>query len=354
MADTNKCGGIKDQSLKQSCEATYSQCGSASNGSSVSCEEAVSFCASNETWPASFETDKGRFAPKDSGQCFQILNFFRDNGYKLQALPASKAKPPATTPPAPAKPKQAPPKKAPAAAEPAKSETTESTHSTVEKAAATAGDIKSECASSGNPQAQTACEEIVDACAANAAWPLSLETTGGTFKPNDREQCMALASALSSIGYSLGKAESTADKTAPQAPKGADKPSSPNTPGHTTQSQAVDDEKPAHSNGASLVKSFYDINLGLRVTDGEFVTEKRVLHFPGGKGIKLAIEYRIEKLSTGRYLMEYKIHNDGKTVGGEQSIMFSAEDGKINLGFQIKLSDEADYGSIYSASVVEI
>ena len=345
MSDAKKvCSATKDGGLNKQCMAAMQQCADKkAPGNSLSCGDAFGFCVSNTQWPAKISTDSGSFTAKDANSCVQLLNLVIGEGYALKGIAGKKvegsgSKKPAgdhhdttesaqTAPAAPAG-GAAPPAPGGAAETPVPSD-----------------EAASQCQGVGNGDTgiENACHEMVDLCSASSTWPYKLMTTGGCYTTSDKDNCLMLSKLLAGEGYSIGTPE-----TASGASSGSSASSS--TSGSST---STDTESPFPDGKPNFVKSFHDVNLQLNAS-GKTIEEKRVLHFNGGKGIPIKFKYSIDKLSTGRYMMDYTILKGDQPVGGDQSITFEVNGGGINLGFSITLYNENNFGSVKSITVVEL
>jgi hypothetical protein len=212
-----------------------------------------------------------------------------------------------------------------------------------------AGDIYAGCKKAGSPgsEGHGTCVSIVDTCQASSEGPYEIFTDAGVIEPNNQLSCMKVAPALAKMGYKLvDPSSSPKAEDAPETPPAADAKPDVEEPGND---EADDDD-----GATTFVKSFTDINLRLKVTGDSYATAKRILHLEGGKGIPIKLEYKIEQLPTGRYSMDYKVYKGKKQIGDEESITFEASDGKIDLGFKVKLYDPTDFGSVESITIVEL
>jgi hypothetical protein len=190
------------------------------------------------------------------------------------------------------------------------------------------------------------CVSIIDTCQASSEGPYKIPTDAGVVEPGNQFACMKVAPALAKMGYKLvGPSNAPDAKDAPETPPTADvKPDV-----EETESDEADDDS-----DVTFVKSFADINLRLKVAGDTYTTSKHKLHFEGGKGIPIKLEYRIEKLESGAYTMHYTVYKGKNQIGDEESITFEASDGKIDLGFKVKLYDPDDFGSIESITIIEL
>jgi hypothetical protein len=206
-----------------------------------------------------------------------------------------------------------------------------------------AGDVYAGCKKAGaaGSEEHGTCVSIVDTCQASSEGPYEIFTDAGVVEPNNQVSCMKVAPALAKMGYKL------VDPSG--APKADDAPETPPTADAKPDVDEADDES-----AATFVKSFADINLRLKVTGDSYATAKRKLHFEGGKGIPIKLEYKIEKLPSGSYSMVYTVYKGKNQIGDEESITFEASDGKIDLGFKVKLYDPDDFGSVESITIVEL
>lgn len=354
--DTGKvCKAIADDGLRKACESAAKKC------TEDHCSESIDFCASNDSWPAKIVTEKnGDFSGFNPLKCMSLVKMLAGKGYTIVSMEPNEPSPPVPDDGA--------------------SETSNNAMGPVESASEETGvqsepEEQAEPHSEGGAQASDAaddatvgaepgpapeancdslkgdavgfCTDIAKKCASNTEWPLVLETTSGPFGAPDKAKCMKLAKLLAGKGLSLDKpdAEST---TAAGATTNAGSSHGPVSP----EPQAAPES--GKGEGKHFVKSFSDANLVLKVKDGKYVEVSRVLHFKGGKGIPIKMEYALERLEDASYLMKYTIYKGKKPIGDEQSIGFEAPGGEINLGFEIVLHSKNDFGSIESIRIVDL
>lgn len=83
------CSSVSDAEAKGACEAANDQCRMGrGKGGAVSCEDGISFCVGNESWPVTMTTNSGEFEAEDQVDCFQQMNTFFSIGFKLNKIEA--------------------------------------------------------------------------------------------------------------------------------------------------------------------------------------------------------------------------------------------------------------------------
>lgn len=338
--DTSKiCSPISDSLLKKECEAAAKVC------KDDACSWAMEFCESNASWPAEIPTSEKSFPVENPYLCMKLVKILAGKGKKI--LSPVKSEPAAEVQDVAVSEEESPTSDA------AKTEVLEDDDvpagDDAESAApktAPAVNHPNKCEKLEGTEQHGACMEISAECAKSSSWPFSIETTGGYFEAENQSMCLRLGKILAGKGFELGK----------PIPKSAE-PAEP-TP-DAAPNESVDETPPAEEpedddSAATFVKSFADINLRLKVTGDSYATAKRILHFEGGKGIPIKLEYRIEELPSGSYSMDYTVYKGKEQIGEEESITFEASDGKIDLGFEVKLYDPDDFGSIESVTIVNL
>lgn len=315
----------------------YASCDSMSakgEGVVSSCKKGMDVCLSGDGGTYKIETDSGAFEiPGDQQSCISKVKKITDFGYVVTGGLFSPPKTKAGESEADSEPSAS-------AAEDAPAPEAES--------APPVGNVYAGCSKAGAPGSKEhdTCKGIVDICQASPEGPFEIYTDSGPVTPHDQSTCMKVAPALAIMGYELvDPSESPAEDEPEVKPEAAE--------------PAVDEEVPGSDDSdedgtTAIIKSFADINLRLKVTGDSYATAKRILHFEGGKGIPVKLEYKIEQLSTGRYSMNYTVYKGKAQIGEEESIIFDAEDGKIDLGFKVKLYDPEDFGNVESITIVAL
>jgi len=323
--------------------AAYATCDSMSakgDGAVSSCKKGMDVCLGGDAGKYAIETDAGPLEISgDQQACIAKVKKITSFGYEIKggvftppkvevvkSKADSHAIPSASGDAAAAKPQ--------ASEEPAGT-----------KATAPAANPYAACSNAGAPGSKeyNTCASVIDICQASEEGPYEIFTDAGPVAPPNRKACMNVAPALAKMGYEIVDPSHAPEEEA--------------TAEETPAEEAVDEAEDGGTDdeGAAVhVKSFADTNLRLKVTGEEYATEKLTLHFEGGKGIPIKLEYRVEQLESGSYSMHYSVYKGKNQIGDEQAITFEADDGKIDLGFKVKLYDPDDFGSIESITIVEL
>lgn len=334
--------------LKASCESAARTC---EKNKDENCGRALDFCSSNTAWPALLHTSKDSSArtyrASNPAICLGLVRIFSNGGHSfVRGEPEEKK-----AQPAPEKEESSEHKSNSAHPAPREGETPPPPADKPPVEAPT--DIDTSVCDPMKGKQKEGCIDLVKECTQVESWPHTIETTGERhYSPASPASCMRLATILSgSNRFLLSTAERFKDKET-NSPKPEKKTTQDRKQRTSTRKSTPTYDSDTASSNFTITKPFSDINLRLRVTGNRKVEEKRTLHFEGGKGLPLEIRYSVEKLSTGRYLMEYSLSRRGKAIGGDQSITFSAPNGVINLAFEIVLAKENDFSKIRSITIV--
>lgn len=338
------CSRITHPGMRAACEETKERCAEGTKGkNATACTEAVSFCATNETWPASLETDHGQYIAVDRPLCFRLVSTFTRLGHTILTTGSSK---PVQT-------------KESVGGPPERSMGTERvdtrSRETVAPAdgAPPATDTPALCAPlKQTPNWLTACADMVARCTEDGSWPRHIETPWGRFTPTKHSTCMEIAEIL--VHRIVSGDETEAQPSTPPARK---EPSPQAPPKQTPPNSSAAPLTPIKRADPAkhLIMPFSHCGIRRLGTTGTSRAEiRRTLHFPDGKGLPMRLRYSLKPFSDGRYVsMEYTIFRGRKPIGGKQSIVFEQR-GTLNLGFEIQLRNPHDYSRITSMSIVPL
>ncbi|MFH1830795.1 MAG: hypothetical protein ABH871_08495 [Pseudomonadota bacterium] len=322
-------------SPKNDSAQAYNACEEAGKPGSTNnntCRKMIDVCLSEPAGTYTLVTDAGPITLKEQDSCKSTAVTLASMNYKLvsyKVKPAKTPKPKARNQPKASKP------------EPSNSDKPNDTAPPNSPAPVTQYD---ECKSIGNTDTKMnkACNEYVNICMTKPKGPYRLFTTVGSIKAADQKSCVEIATTLASMGY-----ERKISEDQPKHKKESDQPAKPNDSDKSTSSSDP-------VGGFRLRKSFATINLRLRVTGDRYTHERRTLLFEGGKGIPIVLKYSVKRKEGGAYVMRYTVLKGGKAIDGEQSLIFTATAGKINLGFEVALKRAGDFGDIESIRIVNL
>jgi len=316
--------------------------------------KAAALCTQNQHWPAKIITDKGTFTAKDEDSCMLFARVFAKKGISLKEVvsdePAGEE-----TAEAQAESTESGEAASEAAQAPDGATAEDETQKVPEGEAETDEGVEEDFEPSPlamekckGAKSEEACVGMATKCANESEWPMKLSTTGGVFTAKDEDKCFLFSKVLAGKGYELGTPGAIPPKPKDESTGSAETEGAKAEDSHdTTDGDEFEGREP------DFVKSFSDLHLALNA-NGETIEEEMVLHFEGGKGIPIKLEYSIEKLSSGRYSMDYTIYKDDSSIGGEQSITFEVSGKGLELGFAIKLRKKDNFKKIKWIEIVEI
>jgi hypothetical protein len=329
------CSTIANAETRAVCEEQREACEHARDERAVnSCNENVSFCAENMAWPASLETDHGRYNALDRSLCFRLASIFTKQGYMLRSAGAYR--------PTETKKDETPPQQQ-------STPHGQATDAPPRKPGPETLDATTICTPlRNNPQSMKACTDTVQFCSTNETWPERVKTRWRDFLAVDRTACMKFAS----IHAYLLKTH-TRDEAAPtpEQPPVAEKKQTPTV--DRNQTPRGIQIAPA---GNRQIKAFSDCGIRrLSMTGNAFSEVRRTLHFPNGKGLPIKLRYSLKPLNDGGLVsMEYTIFRGRTPIGGQQSILFQPHNDGLHLGFEIHLARSNDYSRIDSMSIISL
>ncbi len=180
------------------------------------------------------------------------------------------------------------------------------------------------------------CRAFVTSCTQDTTSRYELATDHGKYRAPDLASCVRLSVSLSQQGFLPLEGHIPTTATVPATPE----------PVHQVQTR----------DPLRHVKSFADLNLRLRVTGQQFTEDRRTLLFDTAAGIPLRLRYAVSSLGNGRYRMQYAVYVQEETspLGGEQMLDFTATNGQVHLGFELRLQREKNFRSIRSIRVINL